>query len=118
MARLPRWGVTFLKAKDGSDPFTAFVSSLSAPAQVEWETLTRLLQKYGDTLQGDRVLFHTNELREFQGEEVRIFYRRGPLINQILVTAGLRVTDEKELLEPILREAENYENEAYNCSEI
>jgi hypothetical protein len=100
MARLPRWEVTFLKAKDGSDPFPAFVSSLSAPAQVEWETLTRLLQKYGDSLQGNRVLLHPNELHEFQGDEVRIFYKRGPLTNQILVTAGLRVTDEQSFQNP------------------
>lgn len=107
MAWLPGWEVTFLKAKDGSDPFTAFVSSLSAAAKVEWQALIRLLQKHGDTLRGNRVRVHNNELCEFQGDEVRIFYKRGPGDNQIVITAGLRITDGTELLEPIVREVEN-----------
>jgi hypothetical protein len=107
MAQLPRWELRFLHAKDGSDPFTAFVSSLSLPAQLEWETLLRLVQRRGDTLQGSRLVIHKNELYEFKGDEVRIFYKQLPQHKQILVLAGLRLTDGEEFLQAILREAES-----------
>ena len=107
MALLPRWELRFLHAKDGSDPVTAFVSSLSPPAQLEWETLLRLVQQRGDTLQGSRLVVHQNELYEFKGDEVRIFYKRVPSHRQIMVLAGLRVTDGEEFLQAILREAES-----------
>jgi|ERR1041384_6173396 hypothetical protein len=106
MPLLPRWELRFLQAEDGSDPFPAFVSSLSPPAQQEWETLLRLVQQRGDTLQGSRLVVHQNELYEFKGDEVRIFYKHVPLHKQILVLAGLRVTDGDELFQAILREAE------------
>ncbi|HXQ36464.1 MAG TPA: hypothetical protein VN843_20795, partial [Anaerolineales bacterium] len=77
------------------------------PAQLEWETLIRLVQQRGDTLQGSRLVIHENDVYEFKGDEVRIFYKRVPLHNQILVLAGLRVTDGEEFLQAILREAES-----------
>ncbi len=107
MALLPGWELRFLHAEDGSDPFPAFVSSLSLTAQVEWETLLRLVQRRGDTLQGSRLVIHQNDVYEFKGDEVRIFYKHVPLHKQILVLRGLRVTDGEELLQAIVREAES-----------
>jgi len=107
MAPLPRWELRFLHAKDGGDPFTAFVSGLSPPAQLEWETLLRLVQQRGDTLQGSRLVIHQNDVYEFKGDAVRIFYKHVPLDKQILVLAGLRVTDGEEFVQALLREAES-----------
>lgn len=107
MALLPRWELRFLHAKDGSDPFTAFVSSLSPPAQLEWETLLRLVQQRGDTLQGSRLVIHNGDVYEFKGDEVRIFYKHVPLHRQIFVLGGLRVTDGEDLIQSILREAKS-----------
>lgn len=89
MARLPRWEVGFLRRTDGTDPFSDFVSELSAPARIEWEAVIQLLQEYGDSLQGERVRVHNDEF-EFRGDEVHVFYKKVAAA-RMEVTAGLCV---------------------------
>lgn len=106
MPQRPLWNVKFLKAEDGSDPFRLFTSRLTPPAQVEWETLIRLLQRRGDELRTDRVFIHANELREFRGDEVRIFFKCAPTDHEIVVVGGLLPGQGGKFFEAICRKAE------------
>ncbi len=106
MAKLPEWKISFLKGPDGTDPFSDFASRLPTPGRIEWEAVIRLLQEFGTTLQGDRMLVHKYGLYEFKGDEVRIFFKRiGP--TEIRIDAGLITSDSEDLVERIVCEAKN-----------
>jgi hypothetical protein len=106
MPHPPLWRIEYLREEDGSDPFPVFVSMLSVSAQIEWKSLIRLLEKRGDRLRGDRVSRHSNNLREFRGDEVLIFYKCAQAEREITVIGGMLPNQGREVFETICRKAE------------
>jgi hypothetical protein len=105
MPRLPIWRIKYQREEDGSDPFPLFISSLPAPAQIEWESLIRLLERRGDGLRGDRVSKYDGSLRGFRGDEVLIFYKCAQAKHEITVVGGMLPKQGREFFEIICRKA-------------
>lgn len=87
MPMTPAWRV------DHDAPFEDFCAWLiSQPErneeQAECLAFINLLEKRGGILDGDKYLTHTNGLREFQGQFVRILYECYPDSREVCLKDG------------------------------
>ncbi|HEY0100448.1 MAG TPA: hypothetical protein VGB76_16000, partial [Pyrinomonadaceae bacterium] len=68
---------SYYEYEQGGTPFEDFAARLDRNQKVECRAIIDLLMKWGDSLEGEQCLTHAcsqGELKEFQGDLVRVFY--------------------------------------------
>ena len=89
----PSWEIYDCDEKGRTDSVKNFVIGLSPDAKVEALALLKLLEEFGDTLIGPRVIRRADHSYELRGRYVRFFYRVLPA-HCINLLAGTLIGDD------------------------
>lgn len=109
MNMAPLWSIKYFEYEGETPPFEAFIPRLDRSQRAECDSIIGLLEKWGDTLDGEQSLTHAcnrGEFKEYRGALVRLFYVCEP--RSIIIIDGLFRDENGKLFEAVRRKVEDY----------